>query len=72
MKKAGLIISIVGLLIAVLAGVSFVTKEKVVDIGSIEMVADQNHTFEWSPYLGVGVLAIGIVMYLVGSSGNKN
>lgn len=58
---------VVGLIVSVFAGVQYVTREKVVDIGPIEVMADKNHILDWSPYLGIGIAGIGFITFLVGS-----
>lgn len=50
---------VVGLLLTVYSTFTFFTKEKVVDIGSVEISRDKKHTVNWSPYLGVALLAAG-------------
>ncbi len=67
MKKAGIVIFIAGLLITIFTGFKFVTKEKVVDIGSLEISRDKNHFINWSPLLGVAVMVFGGVFYLYGA-----
>jgi hypothetical protein len=67
MKKAGIVIVIAGLLITIFTGFKFVTKEKVVDIGSLEISRDKNHFLNWSPLLGVAVMVFGGVVYLYGA-----
>lgn len=66
MKKAGIIILIVGLLISVFTGLNFVTREKVADIGKVEIHANKNHPLSWSPVVGVVMMAIGADIYLLG------
>jgi hypothetical protein len=63
MKKAGIVIVIAGLLITIFTGFKFVTKEKVVDIGSLEISRDKNHFLNWSPLLGVAVMVFGGVVF---------
>lgn len=42
----------------------FFTKEKIVDIGKVEITADKGHNFSWSPIIGIGIMCIGgIVLY---------
>ncbi|WP_416866196.1 MAG: hypothetical protein ACMVP2_00055 [Imperialibacter sp.] len=65
MKKAGLVLLAIGVLITIFNGVNFVTKEKVVDIGSLEISADKNHSVNWSPYLGVVLIVLGGGAYLL-------
>ncbi len=59
MKTAGIIILIVGLLMTLYTGFTYVTKEKVVDIGDLEITKDKDHTVNWQPYTGIGVMVIG-------------
>lgn len=66
MKRTGLIILTIGVLITVITGFSFMTREKVVDLGELEIRANKNHDINWSPYLGVAVMVIGGGVYLVG------
>ncbi len=67
MKKTGIIILAIGLLITIFTGFNFVTKKKVVDLGELQITRDKNHSFEWSPIVGVAVLAVGLGIYLYGS-----
>ncbi len=65
MKRLGLALIIIGLLLTVITGFKFFTKEKVVDIGKIEVSADKPHVVDWSPYLGVGIMIIGGILFIV-------
>jgi hypothetical protein len=67
MKKVGIIILIIGLVVTIVTGLSFVTKEKVVDIGKLEIRADKKHSVSWSPVVGVLTMAIGAGAYMVGT-----
>lgn len=71
MKKYGVIISVVGIIVTAFAGFQFVTRKKVVDMGSLEMMANEHHTLGWSPYWGVGIIAIGLIVYFVGSKSKQ-
>jgi hypothetical protein len=64
MKKTGLIIFVVGLIMTALAGFELMTREKIIDIGVLEITAQKRHVFDWSPLLGVCVMAIGGGIYL--------
>jgi len=65
-KTIGLIILVIGLLMTLYTGFNYVTREKVVDLGSIEITKDKDHTASWSPFIGIGVMVIGGVVYLSG------
>jgi hypothetical protein len=68
MKKIGLILLVLGVLLSVYSGFNFITKEKVVDIGDIQITADKNHNIVWSPIIGITLLVIGGGFLLFGSS----
>lgn len=64
MRSLGLVLIIVGLILTLVTGFKFFTKEKVVDIGNLEVSADKPHTVVWSPYVGVGILVIGGLIFI--------
>jgi hypothetical protein len=59
MKKVGIFILIVGLGITIFTAFTFFTKEKVIDIGAIEITKDKPHHLNWSPLIGIAVMGIG-------------
>ncbi len=67
MKKAGIIILIIGLVVTIVTGLTFVTREKVVDIGKLEINAEKKHSLSWSPVVGVVMMTIGAGVYLTGT-----
>ena len=70
MKKVGIIIIIIGLGITLFTAFTFFTKEKVVDIGKLEISRDKPHHLNWSPLIGIAVMGIGGIV-LWKSSRNK-
>jgi hypothetical protein len=65
MKTAGVVIFIVGLLMTLYTGFTYVTKEKVVDLGPLEITKDNTHAVNWQPYVGVGAMVIGGALFLL-------
>ncbi len=63
MKKAGIIILLIGLLLTIFTAITFFTKEKVVDIGSLKISANKRHHLNWSPFVGVAVMVAGGAVY---------
>ena len=59
MKTAGIIIILLGLALTIFTAVTFFTKEKVVDLGAVEISANKPHNLNWSPLVGIGVMAVG-------------
>lgn len=65
MKKTGIVIIVIGVVLTVYTSVNYFTREKVVDLGNVEIMANKRRSMDWSPLIGVGVMAIGAVIYLV-------
>lgn len=67
MKQTGIGIIAIGLIITIITGFSFFTKEKVVDIGAIEITRDKKHNVMWSPLAGLAVMVVGGGVLLYGT-----
>ncbi len=67
MKKIGFVLVAIGLALTIFTTVTYFTKEKVVDIGILEITANEPHRFNWSPLVGVAVMVIGGVFVWQGS-----
>lgn len=65
-KTIGLVIAVIGLIMTLYTGFTYVTREKIVDIGDVEITADKDHTAAWSPFIGIGIMVIGGVVFFVG------
>ncbi|HSL87668.1 MAG TPA: hypothetical protein VK870_00010 [Ignavibacteriaceae bacterium] len=65
-KALGIVIMVIGLIMTLYTGFNYVTREKVVDIGNIEISADKEHTASWSPFIGIGIIVIGGVVFVAG------
>ena len=64
MKATGITLLVIGLLLTIFTTFKFFTKEKIVDIGKVEISADKGHDISWSPMIGVGIMILGgIVLY---------
>ena len=63
MKKiTGIILIAIGIAMVAYTGFNYVTKEKVVDLGPIEINAEKEHDVNWPPYVGVILLVGGVVV----------
>lgn len=69
MKNAGMLILIIGVLLTLFGGFNFFTREKVVDLGSVEIMQNKKHTLPWSPIAGVAMIVIGGGIYFLGGKG---
>jgi hypothetical protein len=66
MKITGIVLIIIGILFTSVTGFKYFTKEKVVDLGSIEITASKPHHINWSPYLGAGLIVVGAAAVVLG------
>lgn len=67
MKKAGILILIIGVALTIFTAVTYFTREKVVDIGSLKITANKRHHLTWSPLIGIAVMGVAGVMIFVDS-----
>lgn len=67
MRIIGIVLIVIGLISLALGGISYTTKEKVVDIGPIEATAERHKTIPLPPLLGGLALAGGVALLIVGS-----
>ena len=67
MKTIGIILIVIGVIALVLQGISYTTKEKVVDLGPVEATADKEHYIPLPPVLGGLALVGGVVLVIAGS-----
>lgn len=63
MKKVGIVIILIGLALTIFTTVTFFTREKVVDLGKVEITKNKPHRVNWSPLIGVAVMGIGGIVY---------
>ena len=61
-KSLGVILVVLGIAMMVYTGFNFVTKEKVVDLGPLEINKEKNNPVSWSPIVGVVLLVGGIIV----------
>lgn len=62
-KYLGIALVAIGVLMMIYTGFNYVTTEKVVDLGVIEINKQNNHPVQWSPIVG-GVLIIGGIVLM--------
>jgi hypothetical protein len=61
-KTLGIVLIVIGIIMIAYTGFNIVTTKKVVDVGPIQVNKEENHPVEWSPIVGVVLLAGGIVV----------
>jgi drug/metabolite transporter (DMT)-like permease len=62
-----IILIAVGVVVFTYQGITYTTREKVVDLGPIQMTAEKTKTFPLPPILGAIALVGGIVLLVVGN-----
>jgi len=67
MKSTGLVLIVIGLLLTLFTAFKFFTKEKVVDLGPVEISRDIPHYLSWSPVIGIVIMVIGAIIVWQGS-----
>lgn len=72
--KPQLLLGIILIVVAVLAfayqGISYTSREKVIDLGPLQMTADRTRTLPLPPIVGGVALVGGIVLLVMGSKKN--
>lgn len=63
-KAIGIVLAAIGAIMIIYTGFNYVTKEKVVDLGPIEIKKEINHPVQWSPIVGVVLLVGGVLIVL--------
>lgn len=64
MKRFGIVLIIIGLILTLITGFKFFTKEKVVDLGKVEINKNEAHKVNWSPYVGIGIMIVGGIVLI--------
>ena len=67
MKILGIILIVVGIAVFAYQGITYTSREKVIDVGSVEVTAEKTSTFPLPPIVGGIALVGGIVLLLVGN-----
>ena len=63
----GIILILIGIIAFAYQGITYTTREKVVDLGPIQMTAEKTKTLPLPPIVGAITLVGGIVLLVVGS-----
>jgi len=63
----GIILIVIGIVALAYQGITYTTREKVVDLGPIQVTADKTKTFPLPPIVGGVALVGGIVLLVMGN-----
>jgi uncharacterized membrane protein YidH (DUF202 family) len=62
----GVLLIVIGIVALVYQGITYTSRETVVDIGPVHATADRQKTLPLSPVLGIVALAGGVVLVIAG------
>ena len=65
-KVVGLVLIVLGLVALVYQGITYTSRETVIDIGPIHATADREKTLPLSPVLGIVAVAGGVALLVAG------
>lgn len=71
MKSTGIVLVILGIVMSIFNAFKFFTKEKVVDLGVIEITRDKPNSISWSPILGIAIIVVGVIILYIASRKGK-
>jgi hypothetical protein len=63
-RNLGTILIVAGAITLIWSGISFTKKEKVVEVGPLQVSVDKKQQLTWPPYLGGLLIAGGLVLVL--------
>lgn len=67
MKKAGIVVILIGLALTMVTAFTFFTREKIADLGDVHISVNRRHYLSWSPVAGIIVMGIGGLMLFLPS-----
>lgn len=62
----GVVLIVLGLAALAYQGITYTTREKVIDIGPIQASADRQRTIPLPPIMGIVAVAAGVALVVVG------
>ena len=68
-RGLGIALIVVGVLLLAYGGFTFTTKDKVVDMGPVEITKDKKHSLPYAPLVGIGALVAGAVVMFTAKKG---
>jgi hypothetical protein len=66
MRTIAIVLIVVGALMMVYTGFTYITEKNVVDVGPLEINKEERHPVRWSPIVGALLLLGGIVIIATG------
>jgi uncharacterized membrane protein YdcZ (DUF606 family) len=70
MKTAGIALIVIGIIMMAYTGFTYITTEKVAEIGSVKITKEKDHPVQWSPIVGVALFIGGVLMLVTNKKNN--
>ena len=67
MKLIGMLLIAFGIFALVMGGISYTDRDKVLDVGPLEVEAEERETIPLSPIVGIASLAGGVALVIAGA-----
>ena len=67
MKLIGILLIVFGVVALAIGGITYIDREKVLDIGPLEATTETRRTIPVSPIAGIAAIAAGVALVSVGS-----
>ena len=65
MKTIGILLIVLGACMLIWTGFNYTKREKIIDVGSLQVSADKQESVNWPPYLGAILIVGGIVVFAI-------
>jgi Na+-transporting NADH:ubiquinone oxidoreductase subunit NqrF len=65
MKKTGIALMILGLILTVFTAVTVFTRERIMDMGDLKISVNKPHHLNWSPMIGVSIIICGGIVFFL-------
>lgn len=65
MKTLGMSMIVAGVILMLITGINIISREKVIDIGTLEIYKEEVDPISWSPYAGLILLIAGVAVLVL-------
>ena len=66
MKKLGIALIVIGIVITIFSGIAFQREDTIVEIGDYEITREEEKEVTWPRWAGVAVVAAGVIIFFIG------